>query len=168
MSTHTTRTNAIVARAGLALVALLAGPALADQHGEKAIEIRLQQYESRFNQSDPGALSKLFSEDAVYYGPLGRVFEGRDAIKKHYQDNMTAGFSDMAVEPIEIKVVDHDTAFDVARYTITGPKGQTFVGYHLGILKKVDGEWIVQRTLVNAKPPAKQGRVPTAAEQEIQ
>jgi len=57
---------------------------------------------------------------------------------------------------IEIHVIE-DTAYDIARYTITDPGGNRLTGYHLAFLVKEEGEWTVERTLVNAvmpKPPA--------------
>ena len=119
----------------------------------EAIESKLQQYAARFNEGDAEAVSRLYSEEVVYYGPLGRVFEGRAAVKQHYQDNLTAGFDDMTVEVIELRLVG-ETAYDVARYTIAGPNGEPLAGYHLAILQKEDGQWLVQRTLVNVVMPA--------------
>lgn len=147
--------NLIAGSAALALAMPISGPALADPDARQAIDERLQQYEDRFNDADAKALARLFSEDVVYYGPLGQIYEGRDAVEERYRRSLEAGLSDMTVETIEIEVVG-DTAWDLARYTITDPKGKPLDGYHLAILKKVDGDWTVQRTLVNAvmpKPP---------------
>lgn len=154
MKTHATRRYFACAAFGLVLVPLFSGVALAGP--KETIEDRLQQYESRFNQGDAAAIAELFSEDVVYYGPLGRVHKGRAAVQQHYQGNLEAGFSDMTVEVIEIEVFG-DAAYDVARYTITSPAGETLTGYHLAVLAKEGGEWLVQRTLVNAvmlQPPA--------------
>ena len=156
MSAHIARRTVHAAGATAALVLLLSGPALAEQRDVEAIESQLQQYAARFNQGDAEAVSQLYSEDIVYYGPLGRVFEGREAVEQHYQDNLEAGFGDMTIEVIEVNVVG-DIAYDVARYTIVGPQGQPLAGYHLGFLEKENGEWLVQRTLVNVampQPPA--------------
>lgn len=151
MSPQIARRN-VFASAGLALIALLPGPVMADPQDVEAIKSRLQQYAVRFNRGDAEAVSQLYGEDVVYYGPLGRVFRGRVAVKEHYQGNLTAGFSDMAIDVIEIEVLD-DTAYDLARYTIVGPQGQPLEGYHLAILEKEDGGWVVQRTLVNVVMP---------------
>lgn len=156
MKTPIAKRALLAAGAGLALVPLLADPALADPQEVESITDRLQQYEDRFNRGDAEALAQLFSEDVVYYGPIGRVLDGRVAVRQHYQRNLAAGFSDMTVEVIEIEVAD-DSAYDIARYTVSSPEGEPLTGYHLAILAKEDGEWIVQRTLVNAvmpKPPA--------------
>lgn len=142
----------LVAAAGLAFAALLPHVTLAETPDAKSIAAKLEQYETRFNQGEIGSLARLFGENVVYYGPLGRVFEGRAAVKRHYQGMRTAGFRNMTVDVIEI-VVSGDAAYDVARYTITGPAGKTFAGYHLAILQKEDGEWLVRRTLVNTKKP---------------
>lgn len=146
----------LFAAAGFALVALSAGFVIAEPHDVEAIEGRLQQYEDRFNEGDAEAVAELYSEDVIYYGPLGKVFEGRDAVRQRYQGSLAAGFSDMAIDVIEIRVLD-DVAYDVARYTISSPAGEPLTGYHLGVLEKEDGEWLVQRTLVNVvmpQPPA--------------
>lgn len=148
----TIRRNLIAAGAGMALSGLVALPAFADAAAEAAIEDRLQQYETRFNERDAEALSRLFDDDVTYYGPLGQVFEGREAVRQRYQGSFEAGFSDMKVEPLDIRVFG-DTAYDIARYTITDPGGKPLTGYHLAIMAKKDGEWVVQRTLVNAKLP---------------
>ena len=156
MSTPITKRTVLAAGAGLVLVPLFAGLVLAEPDEKASIDNRLQQYETRVNAGDAEGVSELFSEDVVYYGPLGRVFEGRDAVAQHYQANMTAGFSDMKIDVIEIEVFG-DTAYDVARYTITSPAGKPLTGYHLAVLAKEDGEWIVQRTLVNAVMPPPPG-----------
>jgi len=153
---HLARMTLMVAGPALAVAMAQSGPALADPDERMAIEGRLQQYEDRFNEADAVALSELFAEEVVYYGPLGTVFVGRDAVEERYRQSVEAGFRDMIVETIEIDVLG-DMAWDIARYTITSPNGEPLEGYHLAILEKVDGEWIVQRTLVNAvmpKPPA--------------
>lgn len=154
MRTHSR--NLFVAGLSLALFPLLAAPALAGEQEVKAIENRLQQYESRFNESDAAAVSRLFDKDVVYYGPTGQVFEGREAVRQRYQRSLSAGFSDMAIETVEIRVFG-DTAYDVARYTVSDPSGEPLSGYHLAILAKENGEWIVQRTLVNAVMPVPPG-----------
>ena len=152
MSTHMARRNLFAAGAGCALAALLSGLVVAEPLAVGAIEDRLQQYETRFNRGDAEAVSRLYSEDVVYYGPLGRVMRGRAAVKRHYQGNFAAGFSDMEIDVIEIGVFD-DTAYDIARYTISGPDGEPLTGHHLAILGKEGGEWRVQRTLVNVVVP---------------
>lgn len=151
MSTHIAGRNIFAAGVGMALIALLTGPVQAGPE-EEAIENKLQQYEARFNAGDAEAVAKLFAEDAVYYGPLGNVFEGRDAVEERYRRSLEAGFSDMSVEALEIRILE-DTAYDVARYTIMSPAGEPLTGYHLAILENEGGEWIVKRTLVNAKMP---------------
>lgn len=153
MGIHIAGRTVLGASAISALVVLLSSPVLAEQKDLEAIESKLQQYAVRFNKGDAEAVSRLYSDDVVYYGPLGRVFEGRAAVKQHYRDNLTAGFDDMTVEVIELRLVG-DTAYDIARYTIVGPDGAPLAGYHLAILQKEDGEWLVQRTLVNVVMPA--------------
>ncbi|MFP3943612.1 MAG: YybH family protein [Alphaproteobacteria bacterium] len=152
MSTRIARRNPIAAAAGLALLALLPGQALAGSPEAESIKDRLQQYESRFNQGNAEAVARLFSEDVVYYDPTGQVHRGREAVEQYYRGNLAAGFSDMTIEVIEIRVSEH-RAWDIARYTITDPKGEPLAGHHLAILEKEDGEWIVRRTLVNAEMP---------------
>ena len=138
-------------------VALTGAPADGTPAGERqAIESRLDQYESRFNQADAEAVSRLFAQDATYYGPLGQIFEGREAVRQRYQGTLEAGFRDMKVDTLEIRVFG-DTAYDIARYTILDPGGKPLTGYHLAILERKDGEWLVQRTLVNAKMSAPAG-----------
>lgn len=141
---------------GFVIVALLSGPVLAGPAGAGSIEKRLQQYETRFNQGDAAAVAALYSEDVVYYDPMGRVHRGRQAVERYYQQSLAAGFSDMTIEKIEIEVLG-DTAYDVARYTIADPRGEPLTGYHLAILAKEDGEWVVQRTLVNTRMPGPPG-----------
>ncbi|MBA1149391.1 nuclear transport factor 2 family protein [Ectothiorhodospiraceae bacterium WFHF3C12] len=152
MSTTIAQRSRFIVGTALTLAVLLSGMAQAGPSAVETIENRLQQYQARFNQGDAEAVAQLFSEDVVYYDPTGRVHEGRAAVQQYYRGNMAAGFSDMAIEKIEIEVRD-DTAYDVARYTISDPKGNRLAGYHLAILEKEEGEWMVQRTLVNAEMP---------------
>ncbi|MEQ8291309.1 MAG: nuclear transport factor 2 family protein [Roseovarius sp.] len=136
----------------MALSTTLSGAAGAGPGAASEIEDRLGQYEARFNSADPKAISRLFDEDVIYYGPLGQVFEGREAVEQRYRNSFEAGFTDMEVTTLEIEVRG-DTAWDIARYTIKDPSGKPLSGYHLAILERVDGEWLVQRTLVNAVMP---------------
>lgn len=155
---HAIRRLLTAAGPAFALSIALPGAVPADPDPKEEINERLHQYEARFNRADPAALSELFAEEVVYYGPLGRVFEGRAAVERRYRQSFEAGFSEMTVEPIEIGVLG-ETAWDIARYTIHDPEGTPLHGYHLAILERIDGEWIVQRTLVNAvmpKQPPKQ------------
>lgn len=156
MRTRSATRRLFVAGAGFSLVAVSSSPVLAGPQDVASIESRLEQYEIRFNQGDAEAVAELYSEDVVYYGPLGRVFQGRDAVQERYQGSLAAGFSDMKIDVIEIRVVD-DIAYDLARYTISSPAGEPLTGYHLGVLEKEDGEWLVQRTLVNVVMPAPPG-----------
>lgn len=149
---HLAGRTLILAGPVLAFAVTQSSPAFADPADKMAIEGRLQQYEARFNEADPVALAELFDQEIVYYGPLGQVLEGRAAVEERYRQNLEAGFSDMSIETLQIEVIG-DTAWDIARYTIVGPNGEPLEGYHLAILEKVDGEWIVQRTLVNAVMP---------------
>lgn len=149
---HLAGRTLILAGPVLAFAVTQSSPAFADPADKMAIEGRLQQYEARFNEADPVALAELFDQEVVYYGPLGQVLEGRAAVEERYRQNLEAGFSDMSIETLQIEVIG-DTAWDIARYTIVGPNGEPLEGYHLAILEKVDGEWIVQRTLVNAVMP---------------
>ena len=149
---HLAGRTLILAGPVLAFAVTQSSPAFADPADKRAIEGRLQQYEARFNEADPVALAELFDQEIVYYGPLGQVLEGRAAVEERYRQNLEAGFSDMSIETLQIEVIG-DTAWDIARYTIVGPNGEPLEGYHLAILEKVDGEWIVQRTLVNAVMP---------------
>jgi uncharacterized protein (TIGR02246 family) len=153
MSRRTNRKTVFAAATGVALIALLTGPGHAGAQDRAAIEARLDLYEQRFNAADAEAVSRFFAEDVVYYGPLGEVFEGRDAVEDRYRRNLEAGFSDMDVEVLEIRILG-DTAYDLARYEVTGPDGELLSGHHLAIMEKQDGAWIVRRTLVNAKMPA--------------
>jgi uncharacterized protein (TIGR02246 family) len=150
--TYQAKPTLALGASALALAAILTAPARADPDQEAEIEARLDQYEARFNNQDAAAVSHLFAEDVVYYGPLGQVFEGRGAVEQRYRQSFEAGFRDMKVETLAVEVLG-DTAWDIARYTITDPQGEPLQGYHLAILEKQDGEWIVQRTLVNAVMP---------------
>jgi uncharacterized protein (TIGR02246 family) len=136
----------------LPILLLFPSVALGQQQDVQAIKDKLDQYEARFNDSDAEAVAELFSEDVVYYDALGQVHEGRAAVEQFYQGNFDAGFADMTIDTIEVKVFG-DMAYDIARYTVSGPGGNRLEGRHLGILAKEDGEWMVQRTLVNAVPP---------------
>lgn len=152
MTPHITQPRALAAAIGLAFGPLAGGPALADSAAQ-TIEERLEQYEARFNRKDAEAIAMLFSPDVVYYDALGGVHQGRDAVKRYYQNNFAAGFKDMTLSTIEVKVFD-DIAYDVARFTISSPAGERLTGRHLAVLEKEGGEWMVQRTLVNvAMPP---------------
>src|SRR5699024_2344651 len=150
MNMYTAKRTLLAVIVGFALATLLPTLILAETRDAEAIADGLAQYETRFNQGEIGALAQLFGKNVVYYGPLGRIFEGRAPVKRHYQGMRSAGFRNMTVDVIEI-VLSEDAAYDIARYTITGPAGKTFSGYHLAILEKEDGEWRVRRTLANTK-----------------
>lgn len=155
MTGRINKMNCLVAGLGLALVVSVVSVSLATPGATESIANRLQQYAAHFNRGDADAIAALFSEDVIYYGPTGDVYEGREAVRGYYQGSLEAGFSDMTIEAIEIRVFG-DIAYDVARYTISDPGGNTLAGYHLAILAKEGDQWIVQRTLVNAVMPESQ------------
>ncbi|HEV7278228.1 MAG TPA: nuclear transport factor 2 family protein [Devosiaceae bacterium] len=136
----------------LPILLAVPGVALGQQQDVEAIEDRLGQYEARFNAGDAEAVAELFSDDVTYYDALGQVHEGRDAVEQLCRGNFEAGFTDMTIDTVEIEVFG-DTAYDIARYTVSGPGGNQLEGHHLAILAKEGDEWMVQRTLVNALPP---------------
>lgn len=141
----------------IVLAMLIPSLAMAESQEVKAIEARLQQYETHFNNQDARKISELFAENVVYYDALGRVHDGRAAVRELYQQNFRAGFGRMTIETIEVEVFEN-TAYDIARYTVVSPTGEPLVGYHLAILSNESGEWTVQRTLVNAVMPEPQGQ----------
>ena len=68
------------------------------------IEARLDRFAARFNREDAEVPARLFSEEVIYYGPLGQIFEGRDTVEQRYRSSFEAGFSDMAIETLDVEV----------------------------------------------------------------
>ena len=124
-----TRSTAM-AVAALAMSALLPGTAGAEPRAVTAIEGRLDQYAARFNREDAEALAQLFSEEVVYYGPLGQIFEGRDAVEQRYRSSFEAGFSDMAIETLDVEVrADPRCSVFTVRHAVLRQSGRRIAQY---------------------------------------
>ncbi|HEX5634053.1 MAG TPA: SgcJ/EcaC family oxidoreductase [Gemmatimonadales bacterium] len=117
---------------------------------ERAMAETLAAYEEASNSGDPGALSALYTDDALLLPPDGGVVSGREAIREFWTGGMETGLS-----------------FEVVR-TSAGPEGGFIAGrfhlaatdaspadsgkYVLCLRRGGDGRWRVTADIWNSTP----------------
>jgi ketosteroid isomerase-like protein len=132
---------------------ILLGVALAQQQDEASVSMVLQQYAEAYSAGDAAAVADLFTDDAVFVTPDGRLFEGRATILALFQDHLAAGALQLAVEDVET-VVQDDWAYAMTSWSGSDDDGTIVVGgYGLVILTLVGDEWKWHRHVANVILP---------------
>ena len=133
----------------VATVMLSLGFVMAQAQDEATIRAQLEQFAEFYTARDVEAIAQLFTEDAIFIGPAGRLHEGRPTILAFLQEHLPEESLPFSMEVIEITVAN-DTAYSTNRYAVTGPDGETVLeGYGLSIWNRIDGEWMWHRSVNN-------------------
>ena len=120
---------------------IVIGAALAQPEDEASIRLVIQQYAESYSAGDAEGVTDLFTDDAVFVTPDGRLFEGRPTILEFFEDHFAGGALQLSVEDLET-VVYAELAHSVTRWSATDEEGNVVVGgYGLVIFALVDGEW---------------------------
>jgi uncharacterized protein (TIGR02246 family) len=127
---------------------------LSNQDVAAIVEIA-KDFSQAYEAGDVGRMMEFYSPDVIYMAQGMPNHEGREILKKIYQQLFSnyRGHVDVQIE--EVKILG-DMAFDRARFTSTlTPKagGEVVVskGRLLEVLKKENGKWKSLRVMVNSE-----------------
>lgn len=87
-----------------------------------------------FNTNKPDIIGKVFSEDAIWVAPDGKVTKGRANIQALYASFMKAGFKDHLGTPTEAHALG-DTVYVYGTWSLTTPPAKD------GSTGKMTGNW---------------------------
>ena len=102
-------------------------------------------WNAAFNRQDADSLADLYTSDAIVIPPQSGALRGEDTIRTFWADLMAKGFTDHAIEILEVrrrgKVI-----YEVARWQARGPDGnggmKTYEGQLVNVLRQQeDGSW---------------------------
>ena len=103
-----------------------------------------------YNHGDVDAMAAAFTENAVRVTPSG-IFQGRDAIRRGFQDAIKLGLHDYSVERV-ISRSEGSFVFNVGKWQAK-LGDQPFRGYYTAILvREGDQSKIMEETVTIASP----------------
>lgn len=80
------------------LLLAISGTAMAQDHLDNEAMVEMQRhFAEAYNRGDLGAMAAAFTENAVRVTPSG-IFEGREAIRRSFQDALKLGLHDYSVK----------------------------------------------------------------------
>lgn len=143
-----------------ALLALAAvSPALGQARGaspaavRRAIEANNKKFVEAFNRGDAAAIAAMYARDARALPPNGDMAEGRQEIQALWRSAIVAGMKLVSLETVAVESRG-DLAFEVGKYTMTLPNGQTDVGKYVVVWEKEGGVWRLAADIWNSNKPA--------------
>ena len=111
-----------------------------------------------YNRKDLGALAELYTENGVFYSGDGRVARGREAIRRHFEqdfaeyEKLIPGVRPRFESEVEDEEVLGDTGYEFGSYRITTPQGRVLVeGSYSGIGRRVGDAWKIARHMSTAR-----------------
>ena len=105
-----------------------------------------------YNRGDLDAMAAAFTEKAIRVTPSG-IFEGRDAIRRGFQDALKLGLHDYSVRRINSSS-DGRYVFNVGEWQAK-LGDQSFHGYYTAILVREAGEARIMEETVNVAAPGR-------------
>ena len=103
-----------------------------------------------YNRGDLDAMAAVFTEDAVRVTPSG-IFQGRDAIRRGFQDALKLGLHDYSVQRV-ISRSEGSLVFNAGKWQAKLGDHQ-FHGYYTAILvREGDQPKIMEETVTVASP----------------
>jgi uncharacterized protein (TIGR02246 family) len=114
-------------------------------------------WQDAFNRADMKALAAIYSADAKYYTPDGRVDEGRDAIVRARQAERDAVAAWMqgatfrsTIESSEMRTCG-DVSVDRGWYRVATDDGRVLAeGHYFAVVREVDGAWTIEHHMATS------------------
>lgn len=114
-------------------------------------------WQDAFNKADMNALATIYTADARYYTPDGKVDEGRDAIVRARQAERDAVMVWMQGTPFRSKIESSDArtcgdvVFDRGWYRVATEDGNVLAeGHYFAVLREVDGAWVIEHHMATS------------------
>lgn len=131
--------------------------ALAHAQGDgQALRDLATRWQELYNAGDHGGVANLYTEDAVFLGSDGQVYEGRNAILGYLEAPLPVppGEGTVEVDTNEVELFG-DVGFATGTYAFTAEDGTEMMrGSWMTLDRLVDGEWRIYRHASNFVPPA--------------
>jgi uncharacterized protein (TIGR02246 family) len=125
-----------------------------DSKTRAGIEAANQQMIAAVARGDAAAVAAAYTPDAQMFPANSNVVSGRAAIQKLWQEWITAGFTNLTLEAVEVEGFG-DTAHEVGNYTMPGKDGKLLdEGKYVVIWKRYQGEWKLHRDIWTTNVPA--------------
>jgi uncharacterized protein (TIGR02246 family) len=133
------------------LLLAISGTAMAqDQLDSTAITEMQKHFAEAYNRGDADAVAAAFAEKAIRVTPSG-IFQGRDAIRRSFQDALKLGLHDYSVQRV-ISLSEGTFVFNAGTWKAK-LGDQPFHGYYTAILVRDDDQpKIMEETVTVAVP----------------
>src|SRR5262249_55369008 len=133
---------------------------------DDAIRATIEQYSKALKAGDLKAILPYWTADADFTDEDGKVFKGRDAIGKLFQENLKdlkAGKSALKIDSLRFLTPDVVTMNGAVEFT--RPEGIVETSRFSAVLTKIDGRWL----FASARDlPAQEGEAGDRSLKELQ
>jgi ketosteroid isomerase-like protein len=131
----------------------------AERPARPNIDAVVAQFVKEFNSKDAAALAFHYAEDAAAFPPGQARVEGRENIRKMWEQAIKSGASNFMLTTNEVEE-SGNLAFESGTFSLDGPGNNGTVakssGKYVVVWKKaVDGTWQMYRDIWNEDQPAK-------------
>lgn len=116
-----------------------------------------ERWQDAFNRADMKALATIYTADARYYTPDGKVDEGREAIVQARQVERDAVAAWMQGASFRSTIVSTeartcgDVVVDRGWYRVTTDDGQVLAeGHYFAIVRQVGGAWAIEHHMATS------------------
>ncbi len=116
-----------------------------------------ERWQDAFNRADMKALAAIYTADARYYTPAGKVDEGRDAIVQARQAERDAVAAWMQGASFRSNIVSSETRIcgdvvvDRGWYRVATDDGQVLAeGHYFAVVREVDGVWAIEHHMATS------------------
>lgn len=149
-----TRMILVLVGVGFGFASVIAAEPAEKGEDEAAIRRAVESYVEAFNGGDAAAVGSLWSEDASFSTPSGRVFQGRKAIQEgfgaFFKENPGAK---VEVEIASIRVEPSGTAVEEGTARVTLPDESLSETVYVARYVKQDGKWKLKSVSEADKAP---------------
>jgi uncharacterized protein (TIGR02246 family) len=120
------------------------------------LAIATRRIEEAIAHQDLDTIANLYTPDAVLLSSNGEIINGREAIRQKLKTSMANGLRSSTFKAIKIEV-SGDIATDIGHgssrlHTPAGAK--VYEMTYMVVWKRIDGQWLIHRDMVTARPPA--------------
>jgi len=118
------------------------------------IEAANQELIAALARGDAAGVAAAYTLDAQMFPANSDVVSGQAAIEKLWQEWITAGFTNLTLEAVEVEGFG-DTAHEVGKYAMPGKDGKMLdEGKYVVIWKRHQGKWKLHRDIWTTNMPA--------------
>ncbi|GAA4375623.1 nuclear transport factor 2 family protein [Hymenobacter koreensis] len=109
-----------------------------------------QQLETSLERGDAAALATLYTADGMLLPAGSDTVQGHSAIAAYWQSVMDQGFRRAELHTVEVDQLGPDSAVELGTYRLTGDNNSPDHGKYIGVWKRENGHWKLQRDIWNS------------------